>query len=148
MYCCRRVGVSICTFVPVKQVNLGFTWITNNVSIPVYPPVMPGPDAEHPLACVGPGSIVSLKGLPPISTPSYKEETKYMPACAGLQYFSLRPHALVAGAPLLLSHSTCRCSSSSTFSSTAVPLSQISGANRTKVVQPRACRHIFRLFLI
>jgi hypothetical protein len=88
MYCCRRVGVSICTFVPVKQVNLGFTWITNNVSIPVYPPVMPGPDAEHPLACVGPGSIVSLKGLPPISTPSYKEETKYMPACAGLHYFS------------------------------------------------------------
>jgi hypothetical protein len=23
---CRRVGVSICTFIPVKQVNLGFTW--------------------------------------------------------------------------------------------------------------------------
>ena len=43
---------------------------TNDVSIPVYPPVMPGPDAEQPLACVGPGSTVSLNGLPPMSTPT------------------------------------------------------------------------------
>lgn len=33
--------------------------------MPVYPPVIPGPVAEQPLAWAGPGSTVNLKGLPP-----------------------------------------------------------------------------------
>jgi len=38
----------------IDTTNIVYTWMTKEVSIPVYPPVMPGPLAEQPLACVGP----------------------------------------------------------------------------------------------